>query len=643
MTVTGDTTRRNTLATEELRHLVEEALAAFGQEDFEGALELAERAVAQGQDYAPAVHVLGLLAYRLDEPVRALHLFEVAHNIAPAVFEHAEMLGIVNARLGRLPESLYYGKLAGVLEKSDLPGLIPAIMGTFGEHFMSIEERPLLRAGKAALAAGQYDVAVQSFEKQIQLDPRSVDGHRNLVRALTCAGDLYRAATTAVALGQLAGGQPEDLSMTAHILARLDRHSQSRACHNRAVAAEPDNAALAMARIGDMTLDVEQPRAAVAEALRAWALKFAEPDLLPPAPVASGLDKRPVRVGFVGHEFCAGSEVDFMLATINRHARDNCRIYCYSNNPRDDETTPAFRNAAYAWCDITEMDDDTVALVIRNDGIDVLVDLSGTRPGHRAALFAMRPAAVQLSLFGLPEAAAALGFDGVLGDTVTYPDGASAGDGVYRVAAGLTVAPAANLLPARTRDPEEPVVFGVLAGRGRLNAGVLVCWTEILKGIPGARLLVDPARLGGLDGVDEVLSQLAMFGVQDRVDFLTDAAPETYDEELIQKIDVLLDPWPAQSPATVRAAIAAGTPVIVMANPLPEHRTMASMLTHMGLRELVAETPQAYVAAAVAAAASVDDARARVARALGANRDDAAVSNQLEAIYRQAAAAKVPA
>ncbi len=54
------------------------------------------------------------------------------------------------------------------------------------------------------------------------------------------------------------------------------------------------------------------------------------------------------------------------------------------------------------WCDITDFSDDAAAKKIRDDGIDILIDLNGYSKDARLNVFAMRPAPIIVNWLGFP-------------------------------------------------------------------------------------------------------------------------------------------------------------------------------------------------------------------------------------------------
>ena len=116
----------------EVEAALREAIAALDDEWQDEAILACERALKTNPACAEAIYLLGLVAFDLDEPVRAIKLLEKAHELSPQVQEFAEALAAVQARLGKVGEALFYAKLATSLAPHPtIRDLLPERFGTF--------------------------------------------------------------------------------------------------------------------------------------------------------------------------------------------------------------------------------------------------------------------------------------------------------------------------------------------------------------------------------------------------------------------------------------------------------------------------------------------------------------------------------
>ena len=139
---------------------------------------------------------------------------------------------------------------------------------------------------------------------------------------------------------------------------------------------------------------------ATAEALQ-WGLR----QTMAVRPVVPAADRdraphRPLRVGYVSADFYRHPVGWLGSAAIMAHDPAAVTVLLYANQTNYDSLTEALQQSADAWTPIMELDDDSVAARIVADRIDILVDLSGHTSGNRLAVFARRPAPIQVTWLG---------------------------------------------------------------------------------------------------------------------------------------------------------------------------------------------------------------------------------------------------
>jgi predicted O-linked N-acetylglucosamine transferase (SPINDLY family) len=161
----------------------------------------------------------------------------------------------------------------------------------------------------------------------------------------------------------------------------------------------------------------------------------------------------------------------------------------------------------------------------------------------------------------------------------------------------LTDRPPVNPLPALGSGA---VTFGCLNNFRKVNDGCLALWARVLRAVPGSRLLLmaprGPAR-------DQVLAVLEREGVvAARVAFV-DRRPRLEYLELYHRIDLCLDPLPANGHTTSLDAFWMGVPTLTMPGRTVSGRAGLCLLKNLGLPELIAEDPEdlARIAAELAA------------------------------------------
>ena len=166
----------------------------------------------------------------------------------------------------------------------------------------------------------------------------------------------------------------------------------------------------------------------VLEEHRCWAARFADPLTAAAAPHDNdrSLNRR-LTIGYVSADFREHSVAHFISPIFATHDRSRFRIIGYDNWPRGDAITERLRASTDEWRRIDALDDEAAANLIRADGVDILVDLSGHTLGNRLLMFARKPAPVQASWLGYMCTTGMAAMDWRITDHHLDPPGASDG------------------------------------------------------------------------------------------------------------------------------------------------------------------------------------------------------------------------
>jgi predicted O-linked N-acetylglucosamine transferase (SPINDLY family) len=261
--------------------------------------------------------------------------------------------------------------------------------------------------------------------------------------------------------------------------------------------------------------------------------------------------------------------------------------------------TERFRALAERWRGTFGVKDERVAGTIREDGVDILVDLSQHSAGNRLPLFARKPAPVQVSFLGYPGSTGMDAIEYRISDR--YLEGGSAAEaygGSERVFLietfwcydPLGVEVEVNALPATENGA---LTFGCLNNFCKVNEEVLALWARVLGRVKDSRLvMLSPAG----SHRERVLELLGRAGVEARrVEFVEPRGRREY-LELYHRVDLVLETSPYNGHTTSLDALWMGVPVVSLAGDLPVSRAGLSQLSNIGMPELVARTGEEYVA-----------------------------------------------
>jgi predicted O-linked N-acetylglucosamine transferase (SPINDLY family) len=387
------------------------------------------------------------------------------------------------------------------------------------------------------------------------------------------------------------------------------------------------------------------PPQEVAAEYRRWGELYADPLSAAAEPHANLPEPdRPLRIGYVSADFRRHAVAYFVEPFLAHHDRRGVRVHCYSSCARPDDVTRHLRGLADEWRDIAALSDDAAARLIRDDGIDILVDLSAHTAGNRLLLFARKPAPIQITWLGYWAGTGMAAMDYRITDRYVDPEGEVDGhyrEQLLRLPRGTRCylppveMPACNALPAQSRGY---VTFGSFCNFLRISNETMRAWALLLHRLPGARLRILGAPSGeSLDRMLEIFDAAGVYA--DRLDLVGRFLPmDVYLQQYLQ-VDIALDIFPCNGTTTTCESLWMGVPVVSRSGRSSASRSGIGLLANAGLAQLVAHSWEDYVDIALGLAADLPalaQLRATLRERLRASPlfDAEGFTRDLEALYR---------
>jgi len=294
----------------------------------------------------------------------------------------------------------------------------------------------------------------------------------------------------------------------------------------------------------------------------------------------------------------------FLVRVVENLARNRHETVCYSDRIVKDGLTLRLQTAATAWYDVYRMSDDKLAEQIRADEIDILFDLAGHTARNRLLVFARKPAPVQVTWIGYEGTTGLAAIDYLLADGLMIPPGSERHhrESVLRMPDGYLCYDPPELAPPVGSPPSAGngfPTFGSFNNPAKVTPDVVATWSRILRGSPGARLLMKYRGLGDPMVRKRFLDLFAAHGVgPERLDM---RPWSSYSEYLAtyHEVDVMLDPFPFSGSATTCESLWMGVPVITCPSETFASRHTLRHLTSVGLTETIAANLDSYVDRAI--------------------------------------------
>ena len=453
--------------------------------------------------------------------------------------------------------------------------------------------------GLVLRALGHLPDAALAYARALELQPDLAPAANNLGAALEHLGRRDEAEAMFRQALVLQPDSPEAWGNLGGVLKDLGRVPEALVCQERAVELAPDDPRLLSNLIFTQQYQLADDPAALRRVARRWHERHTRPPVTAGGPHRNSAEPgRRLRIGYVSPYFRTHCQAHFTVPLFAAHDHRAFEVFAYSDVTAPDALTARLRAGTDAWRDTAGLDNAQLADLIRRDGIDVLVDLTLHMAQDRLAVFARKPAPVQVTWLGYPGTTGLEAIDIRFTDPQLDPPGEA--DAFYaersvRLADTfwcydpLTDKPAVNALPAAKAGT---VTFGCLNNFCKVNDATLALWTRVLAAVPESRLLL---MVPSGTARERVASSLGV--APSRLEF-ADYRPRAEYLELYRRIDVGLDTFPYNGHTTSLDALWMGVPVVTLYGRSAVSRAGLSLLTNLGLSGLAAETPEGFVCCA---------------------------------------------
>lgn len=303
-----------------------------------------------------------------------------------------------------------------------------------------------------------------------------------------------------------------------------------------------------------------------------------------------------LKLGYVSADFRSHSMACFIEPVLRLHDRDRFEVHCFYNHPIGDEVTRRLAALADHWHDIAGLADESVAQRVRDNGIDVLIDLSGHTVGNRMGVFAREPAPLQFTWLGYLCTTGLAAIDYRICDAYTDPPDARGVPEAEKLARlphsqwcyqPQAVLPSVSTLPMLRNGF---LTLGSFNHEIKLNDAVIRTWIDLLRAVPDSRLRIFGITSDILERrIRDACRALNIAG--ERIEINGRVEIGRYFAHY-REVDIALDTFPFNGGTTTCDALIMGVPVATVAGHRAIARGGVSLLTNIGLADWVAPTPE---------------------------------------------------
>jgi protein O-GlcNAc transferase len=557
------------------------------------ALTAAQEAVRLRPEYPDALNNLGSILFCLERMDEAIVAFERAIAIQPNFVDAHNNLGNALNGIGKFEKAVSAYQRALALE----PNRVDILCNLSGA----------LRSDK------QFDAALEAVRQAVALRPDDPSTWQAVAAVHSANEELDEAVTAyrqALARAPTSHAAHTDLGNALMTAGRL---TEAIDCYDHAAELGPNDFVAASNRLFTLQFHPDYDAQRQLAEHRIWDQKYAGAlrDAIAPHANDRSPDRR-LKIGYVSPDFREHCQALFTEPLLANHDHEHFEIFCYSAVVRPDAITNRLKSYADVWRSTRGMADAAIADLVREDGIDILVDMTMHMANCRPLLMARKPAPVQVAWLAYPGTTGMATMDYRLTDP--YLDPENLHDDRYSERSirlpdtfwcydprameadsspGGEPMPEPGPLPASLKGY---VTFGCLNNFCKVNDAVLERWTRIMREVDRSRL-----RLLAPNGQarQRTRDRIAEFGVSgERIDFVARQSRRAYLREF-DHIDICLDTLPYNGHTTSLDSFWMGVPVVTQVGNTVVGRAGLSQLSNLKLTELAATSEDDFVQLAV--------------------------------------------
>lgn len=547
--------------------------------EIDAAYQAFEKCVKHNPEQVQALVNLALVAQRVDHISRAVECARKAVELEPkekkawltliGSLGHARTFAQGEATANEA-EKLFPGDFEILHMKGNIVTASGNVDRGYAIYLQALERNP--NAAKVLNSIGDYISqnrngrdAIPYHQKVLDLDPKSVEALRGLGSAYLKAGspsDAVQFFLKAIQNGYQNVDAFEGLLLSAQYLDDADEKE-------------------------------------IYDLHRKWALQHAQrfyPTIIPRLCEEVTQGTKRIRMGFISPDFRNHSVARFMTALLRHTEMSGMDVYCYSDIKETNDFTSKLEGLGGKWIYSYQFPDEELAKKIKNDQIDVLVDLAGHTGNNRLLVFARKPAPIQISWLGYPNTTGLNTIDYRLSDQVADPVGVAddlSTEIIVRMDGGFHCFEAPIDLPGIASTPALKngyLTFGSFNNQSKINLLTIKRWAGLLNVIPDSRIILKNHQLSDSRNQEHWRKIFENEGIaRSRIEFIGFCKDLREHYDTYARIDIGLDTFPYNGTTTTCEALWMGVPVMTITGHTQRGRTGCSLLTHAGLEDWIAQ------------------------------------------------------
>ncbi|NVK17375.1 MAG: hypothetical protein HWE30_01625 [Methylocystaceae bacterium] len=521
---------------------------------WEEVIETLDEKWASSEPTALECFYRSLAAFKIDDYFSAYNLALQAFEMDGESAEISSYLSSLCVLVGKVKDSYFYRKILSTLsENKEIQETLPdGIIPDYTDLLEQLEEKPLLHLATKHELYREWDLAEHWYQQYIAFEPHDRDGYISLVRC-QISQERFRAASE-----NLKGARaifPVDTAfagLLGDVLGELGQHQEAEACHQWAIDCDETDSQVYVRYLRSMIANPQHDFNDCVMAFDKWQKQYVA-EIKGAIPVTQLGERLFLRVGFIVTGLDRGRVAPALGAVLSWYDENKFEFIGYGEGDLTNPLNRYFKTSFKEWRDVSDTDSMTLFNMVRADGIDILINLSGMASTETLLCFGSRLAPVQIlwaenTLPGcLPE------FDYVVSDRCQEELASK-----HLPLEGSSVFVARReVLDNDSRRKDDRFSFLADASLSKLTLETASVWAKILLLNPDTMLLLRSHDFYAEDNSRALIELFGLFGVAHRIDIIE----ESDRRDFFAQGDVVLLPTNGESAEIVVDALCCSKPV----------------------------------------------------------------------------------
>ena len=549
--------------------LLQQALKYYQQGNLPQATQLYQQVLYIDNRNSDALNLLGITLAQLQKTSEAEDLVRKAIKINKKVANYHYNLGIILESQKKQTEAISCFQTALKLEPKNIQAHLN--LGNIFNKQEKLDEaiacyQHILQLnpnytevynniGTLLFKQKKFDQALSHYQKALTLAPNFADTHNNLgllfqkqdklndalacyQRAIELNPNLANAYCNIGSLLRVQGMYFEEIDYLRHSISLKDDYivahnllagvlrvvgllHESLVHYRKALAYDPTQWKTHNNLIFTLNSAIDQNRAMLFDELQRFNEQHAKPLAIHIKPHTNVADPyKKLKIGYVSADFRQHSVAFFSESILKNHDHTQFDIFCYYNHEKQDDLTKRFQNYADHWCDCVELSDEELAERIKQDGIDILIDLNGHTADNRLLVFARKPAPIQATYVGFPNSTGLTAIDYHITDY--YFDPVGIGEKYH----SEQLVRMSNSYHCYTPNEDSPecvelpainngyITFCSFNKLDKINEKVVNLWISVLKAVPDSRFMIKNHAFKNLELQKKLMNVFTQQGIE---------------------------------------------------------------------------------------------------------------------------------